>query len=306
MNTEYLQTARLLLDIAPVIFEEPAFALKGGTALNLFIQDLPRLSVDIDVAFVPHQMERKEALGHIEKALLRAKARLTAQGYRVESAKVGQAEEVKLFVSDDETMVKIEVNYVFRGTIAPPVKRMLSPKTQALFTTAIELPLLSTAELYGGKMVAALDRQHPRDWFDVWKMHEAFGLPEDFVQAFVIYLAGHNRPIHEVLFGTPKELKNIFYAEFEGMTNDRAPLERLEETRTWLFKTLPKSLTDAHKEFLLSMANCQPRWDLMNVGHLADMPGIRWKLLNLLTLQQKNPVKLKEHHQLLADKFNQM
>ena len=49
MDRSYADTLRLLLSVAPIVFEEPAFAMKGGTALNPFLHDLPRLSVDIDV-----------------------------------------------------------------------------------------------------------------------------------------------------------------------------------------------------------------------------------------------------------------
>ena len=54
MDANYIDAVRLLLEAIPVVFEEPRFAMKGGTALNLFVQDLPRLSVDIDVVFTKH------------------------------------------------------------------------------------------------------------------------------------------------------------------------------------------------------------------------------------------------------------
>ena len=304
MNQTYIETVRLLLDIAPVIFEEPAFALKGGTALNLFVQDLPRLSVDIDVAFVPYNMEREAALTRIEKALARAKAQLLERGYAVESARVNRAEEVKLFVSDQNSLVKVEVNYVFRGTIFAPERKPLSPKTQSVFTTAVELPLLRTSELYGGKMVAALDRQHPRDWFDVWKMRETLGIPPEFVDAFVIYLAGHNRPVHEVLYGTFKDLSALFDAEFNGMTSEPIALALLEQTRQWLLAELPRMLTNNHKEFLLSLVKATPKWDLLGVDHLEHLPGIKWKLLNLGKLAKKDSARFQAQYVLLADKFN--
>ncbi len=62
MNDAYVRTVQLLLDIAPAVFETPVFAMKGGTALNLFVQDMPRLSVDIDVVFVPYDLPREGAL----------------------------------------------------------------------------------------------------------------------------------------------------------------------------------------------------------------------------------------------------
>ncbi len=63
----------------------------------------------------------------------------------------------------------------------------------------MEIPVLSFADLYGGKICAALDRQHPRDLFDIKLLSEARGLNEEVSQAFVIYLASHNRPMSELL-----------------------------------------------------------------------------------------------------------
>jgi hypothetical protein len=55
MNPTYAATARLLTEIAPVVFESGIFALEGGTAINLFLRDMPRLSVDLDLVFTDHR-----------------------------------------------------------------------------------------------------------------------------------------------------------------------------------------------------------------------------------------------------------
>ena len=97
MNEAYLATVRLLLAIAPTVLQSPRLAMKGGTALNLFVQDLPRLSVDIDVAYVDHSVSREVALEDIAAALLAAKAALEAQGYRVDILPASRdGEEAKL------------------------------------------------------------------------------------------------------------------------------------------------------------------------------------------------------------------
>jgi predicted nucleotidyltransferase component of viral defense system len=62
MNQNYIDTVRLLLAIAPAVFASGRFAMKGGTALNLFVQEMPRLSVDIDLVFVDHRLDREAAL----------------------------------------------------------------------------------------------------------------------------------------------------------------------------------------------------------------------------------------------------
>ena len=69
MDKHYADTVRLLLNIAPDVFDNDIFAMKGGTAINLFLRDMPRLSVDIDVVYLPWQTPRDEALQAINQEL---------------------------------------------------------------------------------------------------------------------------------------------------------------------------------------------------------------------------------------------
>lgn len=62
MDSGYIDTVRLLLNITPDVFTNDLFAMKGGTAINLFVLDMPRLSVDIDVVYLPGVTQREEAL----------------------------------------------------------------------------------------------------------------------------------------------------------------------------------------------------------------------------------------------------
>jgi predicted nucleotidyltransferase component of viral defense system len=176
MNPTFVQTVNLLLDIAPTVFQTPRFAMKGGTALNLFVQDLPRLSVDIDVVFINHLADRDTALKEIAQEIQRIEEATAEMGYATRTRKVHGGDEVKLDIFSAEAEVKVEVNFVFRGTVLPVQTCSLSEKTQALFSKNIRIPVLSPSELYGSKLVAAMDRQHPRDLFDVLKMYESHGL----------------------------------------------------------------------------------------------------------------------------------
>lgn len=161
MNDAYIRTVQLLLDIAPTVFDAPTFAMKGGTALNLFVQDMPRLSVDIDVVFVRHDLAREDALKAIGAELAAAQQRVTALGHEVELRENKDGTEAKLFVRGADAEVKVEVNFVFRGTVLPPQRRSLTPAAQQMFAADIQVPVLADPELYGSKLVAALDRQHP-------------------------------------------------------------------------------------------------------------------------------------------------
>ncbi len=143
MNPAYVQTVNLLLDIAPTVFQTPRFAMKGGTALNLFVQDLPRLSVDIDVVFINHLADRVTALEEIAQEIQRIEAAIAEMGYETRTRKVHGGDEVKLDIFSAEAEVKVEVNFVFRGTILPVQARSLSEKTQVLFSKNIQIPVLS-------------------------------------------------------------------------------------------------------------------------------------------------------------------
>jgi len=285
MNGTYTATVRQLLDIAPMVFATPHFALKGGTALNLFLHDLPRLSVDIDVVLTNHRLDREAALQAIAAELSAISQKLEAIGYEVKQRRNSSSNESKLMVVGPQAQVKVEVNEVFRGTLLPLQQRPLSPATEEEFAQAVTLPLLATAELYGSKLVAAMDRQHPRDLFDVMVLYNDIGLTPEIVDCFVAYMAVHNRPVHEVLMPRLHPLDATFANQFNGMTRDEVSLETLEQTRTCLVQELPRALTDQHRTFLLSLVQNQPRWDCMPFPHLQELPAIRWKLQNLAKLK---------------------
>lgn len=306
MNQDYVNTVRLLLAIAPAVFRPPRFALKGGTALNLFVQDMPRLSVDIDVVFIDHTLDREAALKAIAADLKSIKSAISAMGHRADLPTTKGGDEVKLIIEENGVRVKVEVNFVFRGTVLPVVQRPLISTAQDIFTTDITLPVLDTAELYGGKLVAAMDRQHPRDIFDVLKMIEKFGWQPSFVDCFVAYLAGHNRPVHEVLFPKKLPLESAFTNEFAGMTRDGVALDLLEQTQERLIVQLPRTLTTSHREFLLSLVRAEPAWELMPFNHLQHLPALQWKLLNLRKLKSRDATRFSAQHDELASKFKSL
>ncbi len=303
MNQACIDTVRLLLLVAPRVFASGRLGLKGGTALNLFLHDMPRLSVDIDAVFLDHTAPRDEAMVAIGNDLALTKSELESLGLSV-SMPAGQGgEEVKLVVADATAQVKIEVNHVFRGTLQPIAPRGLVAAAEDLFTTSLTLPVLAPAELYAGKLVAAFDRQHPRDWFDVLHMRQRQGLNTETLDCFVAYLAGHNRPVHEVLFPNLQPMRGTFESEFAGMTREPASLQTLEAVRAETLAELPRLLTDRQREFLLSLVRAEPRWELLPFAHAADLPALSWKLQNLARLRATNRRKFAAQHAELAEKL---
>ncbi|MCP3728386.1 nucleotidyl transferase AbiEii/AbiGii toxin family protein [Paraburkholderia sp. CNPSo 3272] len=167
-----------------------------------------------------------------------------------------------------------------------------------------EAPTLADAELYGSKLVAALDRQHPRDIFEVQHIYDTYGLRDDFVAAFVGYPAGHNRPVHEVLFAKPHSLMHEYEAGLVGMTVDEVSLAQLEAVQAQLHPDLPRGLNKDHREFLLPLVILDPDWALRPYDHLQDMPAIRWKIENLRKLRTRDKQRLPEQEALLCEAFS--
>jgi hypothetical protein len=289
MNPAYLATARLLIEVAPIVSASGMFALKGGTAINLFLRDMPRLSVDLDLVFTDHRLPRAPALAAITEALRTARDQLARRGFRVQARSAADMGETKLLIQREGLTVKVEVNTVLRGTVYPTHTVGLSAAASDTLMADLELPLLASDEIYGGKLVAALDRQHPRDLFDVMTLFAHGGISGAIRRAFVVYLASHNRTVHEVLFPAPKDIRLAYGGSFAGMTTEPVTLDALLATRDRLFRELPTALDPNERQFLRSLVRAAPDWSLLGIAHLAELPGIRWRLQNLEQLAQASP-----------------
>lgn len=303
MDRAYIETARLMLLVAPQVFRAPDFAMKGGTALNIFLHDMPRLSVDIDVAFTNHTASRGEALQTIRRELQALCERLETLGVKGTPVGTEDSEDVKILVSRGTVNAKIEVNYNFRGTLIPPRAVRITESARRVFAADFSIPALAKEELYGGKLVAALDRQHPRDFFDVREMFFGGHFDPGVVDCFVCYLAGHNRTVHDVLFSTDKNFSAIYEEQFVGMTARPVSISELEQARADLRAALDLHLQDRHKQFLLGLVRLEPEWDLMPFAHLRELPALKWKLLNLEQLRHRNPKRFKLQSTELARRF---
>jgi len=304
MNPTYLATARLLIEVAPIVFEGGVFALKGGTAINMFLRELPRLSVDLDVVFPDHRPPRADALKTINEELRKIRGRLAERGLQVQTVSVAEMGETKLLVRRGDLLVKIEVNTVMRGTVHPTQMMPLSAAASDALMADLELPLLSPEDIYGGKLVAAMDRQHPRDLFDVMELFAHGGITPDIRRAFVVYLASHSRTFHEVLFPTPKDIRLAYEGSFTGMTTEPVTLAALLETRERLFQELPAALDANEREFLRTLVRAEPDWSLLGIPHLEELPAIRWRLQNLETLARTNPTRLRALRDALDERLH--
>ncbi|NIS69049.1 MAG: nucleotidyl transferase AbiEii/AbiGii toxin family protein [Proteobacteria bacterium] len=282
-----------MLRILPLIHKEEVFGLKGGTAINFFLRDLPRLSVDIDLAYLPVN-EREVALDSIGKALVRISEQIKKRvpGARVVKKKIQKTHFVSgLVVRRGDATVKIEPNLVIRGSVFEPEVKSLSTKAEKLFELSMEIRILSKAELYAGKMCAALDRQHPRDLYDIHILLKNEGLDAAIRKAFIVYLISHPRPMIEVLNPRSKDFRAVYENEFKGMMAEKVTFEELLATREYLVSVLLSELSHQERQFIVSMKEGAPRWELLGLEGIQDLPAVRWKLLNITRM---NPTKHKE------------
>ena len=279
-NPYYRQLA-LLVEVLREVGHEEDFALKGGTAINLFFRDLPRLSVDIDLAWLP-LTDRDAALKGIAASLDRIGQKIrTGLGCQVRTREVEAGVPTGLTIERQRVRIKIDVTPVLRGSVFPPEKRVLQPAAEAAFGF-LETQTLGFADLFAGKLVAALDRQHPRDLFDVMHLLAAEGITDELWQAFLVYLVSHGRPVAELLDPRRQDLAPAHATEFAGMTLEPVALDALLEAREAMIAALHRRLDDPARAFLLSVEREAPDWSLFTTpDHLGALPAVRWKLRNL-------------------------
>lgn len=288
VDEQYRRQVALLVRILPFVAAESCFALKGGTAINLFVRNLPRLSVDIDLAYLP-VTGRKESLRGIEVALRGIEERITGSIplARVQRARLREEGTVnKLFVRERDTQVKIEVTPVLRGCVLEPERMTVSDFVEAQFGFA-EMQLVSFADLYAGKFVAALDRQHPRDLFDVRELLSNEGIDERLRAAFVVYLISHHRPMARLLAPAHRDMTEEYERGLAGMMEDPVALDALVQTREELIAAIVGRMPEAHRQFLLSFQKGEPEWPLIDLPHAATLPAVRWQMMKLNRLDEK-------------------
>lgn len=285
MEQVYRQQVSLLLSVLPEVASEECFALHGGTAINLFVRNMPRLSVDIDLTYVPIE-DRQTSLANIKEALLRIKARVERV---VKNARVNDRTDIgKLLISSQGVDIKLEVNLVNRGAIGRPESMMLCSRAQEEFEAFCEISVVPIGQLYGGKLCAALDRQHPRDLFDVKYLLENEGLSADVKTGLLLAVLSSDRPIHEVLNPTMLDQRNTFQNHFVGMTVDEFTYDEFEAARNGLIETIKSNLTDEDREFILSVKRLAPQWDIYD---FEGFPSVQWKIQNLQRLREINTAK---------------
>jgi hypothetical protein len=281
MRKEYKQQAMLVVQVIPLLAAHPDFALKGGTAINYFLRPFPRLSVDIDLAFLP-LMPRELSLEMISISLDGLKEEILSRypGLSIQQKKL-QARTAAPRVAQGSSTIKIEPNLVVRGSVYPAVEKDIAEEVEKELGLFASAKCLSKADVYGGKICAALDRQHPRDLFDIKLLLENEGITEEIRRAFIVYLISHSRPMAELLARNFLDIDAAFVTEFIGMTRIPVRTDELINAREQLIFALRTQLTKDERQFILSIKSGSPQWQLFPIRNIEELPAVRWKLQNI-------------------------
>jgi len=288
VEERFIKQVELLLRVAPEVSRIEEFALHGGTAINLFLHNMARLSVDIDLTYIPTD-NRINDLRNISSLLKKLSERLkkTVPAIQIHTKYRGDNED-KLFCRLNNHEVKIEVNTINRGIIGPVENHILCDAAQEQFNAFFEMKLVPVGQLFGGKMVAALDRQHPRDIFDTMYMLNNTGLSDKIMIGFLFCLFSSKRPFAELLNPNMVDHASVIENQFKGMTKTYFDLYLFEKERERLIKTIKENLSDNQKEMIMSVAKGEPVW---RYEYWGDFPGIAWKLRNIEKLKKRNQAK---------------
>ena len=296
MNNVYKIQVGLLIKILPLLYRIEEFAIHGGTAINLFIKNMPRYSVDVDITFIPIK-DRESSFAEINTLLLILKTQIERAIPNINI--VHRPSTLKLHCTSDGATVKIEVNGTKRGIIGDVLVQELCLKAQSEFNATCKANIVPLSQLYGGKIAAALSRQHPRDLFDYKYMElDSFDVVKD---GLMLSLLGSDKPIIESLNPNLTNQRLALDNQFKGMTDTSFSYEDFEITRKDLITKVNSLFDKDDKEFLLSFEMGVPLWEKCCAGDLSNHPSVKWKLQNILTLKSLKSAKFNKEIDKLRD-----
>ena len=246
-----------------------------------------RWPTHLDLCYLP-LTPRDQALTDISIFLKELSKKSNDIGFKTREKKTSEGHESTLYVRSNTAEVKVEINLVVRGSVEQPVLRSLVPKAVEMFERDSEMLCLDANDLFGGKICAALDRQHPRDFFDLHMFFNHFSYTHALHQTFIVYLLSSKRPISELIKPNLLDIKPTYESHFEGMTSLDITCETLEETRNKIFEMTSTFFNENEKEFILSFKSGEPKWDLFPIKKTQDFPSVKWKLHNIRSMSPKN------------------
>jgi predicted nucleotidyltransferase component of viral defense system len=299
-NKTYSRQAALLISVIPEIAVDRRLALHGGTAINLFVRNMPRLSVDIDLTYVPLE-DRETSFRNTSEALKEISSRIEK---RLPAIRIEHKEDThKLLVANKEAIIKVEVSQIVRGVLSPVTEKPLCENAQTQFDAFCAINVVPDGQLFGGKVCAAMDRQHPRDIFDMKHLMQNEGFTQAIKEGFLFRLLSSERSVQDVLFPNLLDQRQAMENQFAGMSDEPFTYEEYEQVRETMVETVQRAITEEDKAFILSVKKAQPDW---SVYHFGEFPSIRWKQQNLEKLKANNPTKHRELYDPLKKRLDAM
>lgn len=162
------------------------------------------------------------------------------------------------------------------------------------------MAVVNKPHLFGGKICAALDRQHPRDLFDIQQIFKTHNFDSELKKGFIFYLLSSGRPFTEMLFPNLTDQRQAFENQFTGMTKQPFYYADYEATRLFLIEQIHSLLTFEDKQFLVQFEQGAPDWSLYD---FSIFPAVQWKLLNIDQLKAQNPSKYHNNYTNLEKKL---
>ncbi len=288
MNEQYRKQVALLVETLPLIARESMFALKGGTAINLFYRDMPRLSVDIDLTYLGFE-NRAIAIKNIDAGLEAIGTHCIKAGLSVTTQ--GQSGAAKLIVSNQSASIKIEPNYTVRGYVQAPSLMSVQASVEESFSWA-EMLVGSPADVWGGKVCAALDRQHPRDLFDCEFLVASGRIDLNIVPGIVVMLLSHNKPFHELINPLIKDQRMVFQKEFAGMASPTYTYEDHQRIMDSLITRVQEAILP-WKELIIDFFDLKFEPENPLFPNILRFPAIKWKVKNLEIVKEQDHAKYK-------------
>ena len=279
------------MEVLPKVATESAFALNGGTAINMFYQKMPRLSANIDLTWLP-VTDRSSSLRNIDRALWRIAALIRENNSGIHAQYLQRKRTVlpRIIVNKGKTFIKIATSTVTRGTVLPPSPMITSDAATKQFRS-VQMNVVSFEDAYSGKICAALERKYPHDLFDVMVLYNNGGFTDGLLRVLMVYVACSSQPMHKVLSPSNCIQKELYDLRFERLTEKKAPLETLIETGQRLHSDIASRLSGKIATFLLTLHDTKPDFGLVGFPEAAELPAIRWKIFNLKKLKYANPEK---------------
>ena len=298
MKDKYKRQVSLLIRIMPSVYKIQEFAVHGGTAINLFYKNMPRYSIDIDLTYIPI-MDRMSSINDINGKLLEVKNTIerTIPGITV----IHRPNVLKLLCSFGDATVKIEVNGIKRGLIGDAVDKSLCDAARQEFNMGCKARIVQFSQLYGGKITAALSRQHPRDLFDCKYMN--INTFDEVKDGFMLCLLSSDKPIIESLQPHEIDQSKALENQFAGMTDIPFSYDDYMSVRSKLIKLVNDNMNEEDRKFLLSFEKGEPDWNMCCAGDLSRFPSVQWKLLNISKLKESNFQKFSQGIEKLEKHF---